>query len=115
MTNKTETTDVTKMIAAEDEIWDADDTEKGRLLSISEQLGIVEMELKRPLVLSDREDNLTHLQVQAPSMDDIDKSQGNTIRPLLNKCVVGINPKDLGGMHGGDYLRLQRLVRHFLV
>ena len=66
MTNKTETTDVTKTIAAEDEIWDADDTEKGLFLSISEQLGIIEMELKRPLVLSDREEDLTHLQRASP-------------------------------------------------
>ena len=41
---------------------------KGGFSLFQEQLGIVEMELVRPLVLSDREDNLTHLQVQAPSL-----------------------------------------------
>lgn len=106
---------VTRTIAAEDEIWEVEQNdEKGRFLSLDEQLGTIELELSRPLKLSDREEDLTNLQIKAPSADDIDKTQGN-VRQLIGKCTTGINPKDIGKLEGRDYLRLQKLIRHFLV
>ena len=117
MTNETETTDVTKSIAAEDVIWDADDAvieEKGRFLSIEEQKGVVELELTMPLVVDYQEADITHLNVKAPSMDDISKTNGN-VRQLIGKCIVGVSPRDVVGLHGRDYVRLQSLIRHFLV
>ena len=107
-------TDISRSIPEDEEIWEVEgNSERGRFLSTDDQLGTIELELKRPLKLSDREEDMPSLKVNAPTMDDIDKTQGNAKR-LLQRCVPGIDPKDMGTMHGADYIRLQKLVRHFL-
>ena len=108
---------VVRFIDNEEEIWDVDETDendvkRGKMLTLEEQLGVIEFELSKPMKLSDQEESVTSIKLKAPSMDDIDSSK-NRPRAILQKCVIGINPRDLK-LEGRDYLRLQRLLRHFL-
>lgn len=109
--------EVTKTIAADEDIWDPDDAERGQFLTLDEQRGVIELELTVPLKLSDRDETLTHLKVTYPSGPDIDaiaRGSGNDNK-LVAKCVQGVNPKDLENLpHGRDNMRLKRLIRHFL-
>ena len=112
--------EVTRRVAADEEIWAPDEidpvTEEkmGRFLSIEEQIGVVVLELTKPTKVSDREELITEVEIVAPDGDAIDNAKGK-VRSLIGKCVMGINPRDLGKLPGRDYLRIQNLIRHFLL
>ena len=116
-TPETENLDVTRFIDNEEEIWDPDETDeggqkRGKMLTLDEQLGIVEFELSTPLQLSDRDEKIATIKVKGPSKSVMDTS--NLASKIVEKCVLGINPRDLKNITGRDYLRLQKLLRHFL-
>ena len=110
---------VVRTIGKTEEVWDPDEKDettgekRGSMFSLEDRLGTIELELSGPLQLSDREEPATSVYVNAPTGDDIEQTKG-TARTLMRRCVVGINPKDLGKLHGMDYIKLQGLIRHFL-
>lgn len=118
MQEKTTEQETMRTIYKDDEIWDPtekdeNDEPRGKLLTIEEQMGVVELELSEPLKLSDREEPVTSLQVKGPSAQDIKTTKG-TVAKLIGRCVMGIVPRDLDNLNGRDYLRIQGLLRHFL-
>ena len=121
--------DVTKTIASGDDIWDADDVERGAFFTQQELKGIISFELTAPLRLNDRGDfdrdkpseasacqnaeELSHLELIVPSAAELNEC--DSIREILSLSVQGIAPKALDGLDGCDLLRLIQLARHFVL
>ena len=114
-------TTVTRTIGVEDEIWTPTERgEKGPLLTLEEQRGVVEMELTVPLELSDAEP-IESLKVRSPNMKQIQAFNGNAGSEAKREinfyggCCVGIKPQDVENLHGRDWTRLTRLVTNFIL
>ena len=101
-----------KVIGVEDDIPDPDEKKVDKFLTLQEQLHPVELELLKPMEVSDRTEPMTTIRVVAPTSKQISDAEGN-IGLLSAQCVQGIKPNDLD-LHGRDYIRLHTLIRHFL-
>ena len=116
-------TDVVRVIDADEDIWAPTSEEiekKGKLLSIEDQRGTIQLELTDTLDLTDGA-SVDHLLVRAPRQKQVQAYQsGAENNPkqetqFYGGCCLSIKPGDVANLHSRDWTRLTRIVTSFIV
>ena len=117
--NKVEVLEYVREVEVDEEIWSAADSEeKGKFLTLEDQMGNVKLNLTTTLELRDQP-GVDYLIVRAPTTKEIQtfrSSSQNDSRGELRffgGCCLGIKATDVENLHARDWNRLCLLVTNF--